>query len=168
MTLFCDGKDPAKERWEGARYMHHRYLKHVSFHSTPFRTGFHDAASIFRADDVRPIDQFSIHLKAILPSYSKVYADLPPTCTRRGLRGTGQSILEYLSPPIAARSEYDMLLESLTAKRKPLAAEVATLRAIKNEAEQRLMRAAADISGRAHAKAGTRASYMWISPNSTR
>lgn len=37
-------------------------------------------------------------------------------------------------------------------KRKSLAAELGKLRSIKSEAEQKIMRQAADISGRAHAK----------------
>lgn len=52
--------------------------------------------------------------------------------------------------------EYDAVLESLSAnKLKPLAPEVAQLRAIKSEAEQHIMRSAADISGHAHAKVST-------------
>ena len=53
----------------------------------------------------------------------------------------------------SARMEYDAVIESLSAgKVKPLASEVARLRAIKSEAEQHIMRTAADISGNAHAK----------------
>lgn len=90
--------------------------------------------------------------------YSHVYVDVPPTHTRRGPRGTTKSIMKYLSPPVAARSEYDAIVDSLTTKRKPLAPEVGKLRAFKSDAEQRVMRAAADISGRAHAK--VRPSYF--------
>lgn len=134
MTLFCAGKDPAKEKWEGAR------------------TGLPEVPALFRTDDARPIDQFSAHLKSIIPSYSKIYVDVPPTHTRRGPRSTTKSILKFLSPPAVPRSEYDILVDSVTAKRQPLAPEVAKLREFKSKAEQRVMRAAADISGRAHAK----------------
>lgn len=84
--------------------------------------------------------------------YSHVYVDVPPTHTRRGPRGTTKSVMKYLSPPVAPRSEYDAIVDSLTTKRKPLAPEVGKLRAFKSDAEQGVMRAAADISGRAHAK----------------
>jgi intermediate cleaving peptidase 55 len=152
MTLFCAGKDPAKERWEGARYV---YVSLSFNHISPaFRTGLHEVPTLFRTDDARSIDQFSTHLKSIIPSYSKIYVDVPPTHIRRGPRSTTKSILKFLSPPTAPRSEYDILVDSITTKRQPLAPEVAKLRAFKSEAEQRVMRAAADISGRAHAKVG--------------
>ncbi|GLB33304.1 putative peptidase M24 [Lyophyllum shimeji] len=134
MTLFCNGKDVVKEKWEGAK------------------TGLHEAAAIFRADDALSIDQFSVHLKSAIASSSHIYVDVPPTHTRRGPRGTSKSILKHLSPLVEPRSDYDVIVDSLSAKRKPLAPEVARLRAIKSEAEQRVMRMAADISGRAHAK----------------
>lgn len=111
-----------------------------------------EVPALFRTDDARPIDQFSAHLKSIIPSYSKIYVDVPPTHTRRGPRSTTKSILKFLSPPAVPRSEYDILVDSVTAKRQPLAPEVAKLREFKSKAEQRVMRAAADISGRAHAK----------------
>jgi intermediate cleaving peptidase 55 len=120
------------------------------------RTGLPEVPAIFRTDDALSIDQFSTHLKSIIPSYSKIYVDVPPTHTRRGPRSVTKSILNYLSPPAAPRSEYDILVDSITAKRQPLAPLVAKLRAFKSEAEQRVMRAAADISGRAHAKVRSR------------
>lgn len=58
--------------------------------------------------------------------------------------------LQYLS---RSSQEHDTLLESLSGqKRRPLAPEVGRLRAIKSEAEQKVMRAAADISSHAHTK----------------
>lgn len=50
------------------------------------------------------------------------------------------------------QTEYDAIVEMLGNKGKPLAPEVGRLRAIKSWWEQGVMRAAADISGRAHAK----------------
>ncbi|KAG6829801.1 hypothetical protein H0H87_010142 [Tephrocybe sp. NHM501043] len=134
MTLFCSGKDLAKEKWDGAK------------------TSLHEAADIFRADDAQLIDNFSSHLKSATTLHTHVYVDVPPTHTRRGPRATTKSVLKYLSPPAEARSDYDIIVDSLSKKRRPLAPEVARLRAIKSNAEQRVMRAAADISGRAHAK----------------
>jgi hypothetical protein len=131
-----------------------RFVFSPSYFSPASRTGLSEVPALFRTDDARSIDQFSTHLRSIIPSYSKIYVDVPPTHTRRGPRSTTKSILKFLSPPAAHRSEYDILVDSITTKRQPLAPEVAKLRAFKSEAEQRVMRAAADISGRAHAKVG--------------
>lgn len=85
--------------------------------------------------------------------HSHVYIDIPSTHTRQGPRATGKSILKHLSPPVKARIDSDVIVDSK--KRHPLAPEVARLRAIKSSAEQCVMRTAADISGRAHAKVCT-------------
>jgi intermediate cleaving peptidase 55 len=51
------------------------------------------------------------------------------------------------------KSEFDKLVKDLgSTKRKPLAPEVGKLRGVKSVYEQRIMRAAADVSARAHAK----------------
>ncbi|KAJ7666498.1 peptidase M24 [Mycena rosella] len=135
MTLFSAGRDPAKEKWDGAR------------------TSFSDAGAIFRADDARSIDHFASHLRSVLSVSSNVFVDVPPTFNRKSSKFTAKSILNYLSPPLTPRTEYDSVVESLSSsKRKPLAPKVAQLRAIKSEAELSVMRQAADISGRAHAK----------------
>lgn len=116
----------------------------------PSRTGLVDAANIFRADNALSIDQFSAHLKSALAVHSHVYVDTPSTHTRRGPRAATKSVLKYLAPSGNPRSDYDVIVDSLTAKRKPLAPQVAKLRAIKSTAEQNVMRMASDISGRAH------------------
>ncbi|KAH7888136.1 peptidase M24 [Phlebopus sp. FC_14] len=134
MSLFSNGKDSAKEKWEGAR------------------TSFNDALSIFRADDALSIQDFPSRLKALASLYSNVYIDIPSASSKRGPR-TAKSLLRYLSPPVQPRSEYETVVESLSSsRRKPLAPLVSKHRAIKSEREQQVMRAAADISGRAHAK----------------
>ncbi|KAG6896860.1 hypothetical protein C0992_005607 [Termitomyces sp. T32_za158] len=125
-------KDLAKEQWDGAK------------------TSVYEAAAIFRADDARTIDDFPSHLKSATAMHSHVYIDIPSTHTRQGPRATGKSILKDLSPTVKARIDSDALVDSK--KRRPLTPEVARLRAIKSSAEQRVMRTAADISGRAHAK----------------
>ncbi|OCB90214.1 peptidase M24 [Sanghuangporus baumii] len=131
-TLFCRGRDSSKEKWEGPQ------------------TDFETAASVFGADDVQPIDEFPSVLKSLSGYYSYVYAD-STNSSKRG-RQT-KSILRYLTSPSSSRNEYDGIIDALpSAKRKSLAAELAAMRAIKSEAEQRVMREAADISGRAHAK----------------
>ncbi|KAJ7163843.1 peptidase M24 [Mycena crocata] len=135
MTMFSTGRDSAKEKWDGAR------------------TSLSEVATIFQADDARSIDHFSSHLRSVLSIYSNVFIDVPPTYTRKSSKFTSKSILKYLTPPLTPRTEYDLIIEALSSsKRKPLAPKVAQLRAIKSESELRVMRQAADISGRAHAK----------------
>jgi intermediate cleaving peptidase 55 len=134
MTLFSNGKDSDKEKWEGAR------------------TSFNDALSIFKADDAMSIESFPSHLKSLSSLYSNIYIDIPSSPSKRSPRTT-KSLLRYLSPPVQPRSGYEMVVESLSSSRRsPLAPLVAKLRAFKSEREQQVMRAAADISGRAHAK----------------
>ncbi|TFK43119.1 peptidase M24 [Crucibulum laeve] len=134
MTLFSTGKDSSKEKWDGART-----------NPSLFPT-------IFRATHSLPITSFSSHFRSILPKYSNVYIDLPnPTHPSSTKRTSQKSLLKFLTLP--ARAEYESVLDTLsTSKRKPLAPELARLRAIKSPAEQCVMRQAADISARAHAK----------------
>ncbi|PFH50558.1 hypothetical protein AMATHDRAFT_75540 [Amanita thiersii Skay4041] len=141
MTLFCSGSDMEKEKWEGAR------------------TSLDDVMSIFRADDAKHISTFSSQLKQLLPSFSNVFVDLSDFHThghhtRRSARAVTRSLLKYLSSTTATESpDFDSILASIAnSKRRSLSPEVAKLRAIKSQAEQRVMRAAADISGRAHTK----------------
>ncbi|KAJ6463234.1 peptidase M24 [Mycena vitilis] len=134
MTLFSAGKDSAKEKWDGAR------------------TGLTEAKALFQADDARSTDQLSSHLRSVLSTYSNVFVDVPQNAHKPS-KFTASSILTYLSPTPTARTEYDSIVETLSkSKRKQLAPKVARLREIKSESELRVMRQAADISGRAHAK----------------
>ncbi|KAF9066863.1 peptidase M24 [Rhodocollybia butyracea] len=131
MTLFSSGANAAKEQWDGAS------------------TTFTDACQIFRADDARHWKEFSTYLRSIVYQYSNIYLDLPASRMQRSSKATTKSLLKYLNGP----SETDIVLDSLGKSRpKPLSPEIGRLRAIKSPAEQKLMRAAADISGRAHAK----------------
>ncbi|KAF9004696.1 peptidase M24 [Cyathus striatus] len=133
MTLFSSGKDSMKEKWDGAR------------------TSLQDAASIFRADAALPTPSFSSHLRSLLSQYTHIYLDLPNNPISSPRRHPGKSLLKYLSTP--ERTEFDVVLEGITgSKRRQLAPEVAKLRAIKSEAEICVMRSAADVSARAHAK----------------
>ncbi|KAM6495511.1 peptidase M24 [Amanita muscaria] len=139
MTLFCSGRDIDKEKWDGAR------------------TSLNDALSIFRADEVQHISLFSSHLKSLLPTFSNIFVDTPES-QRHGqfLRrsATSKSLLKYLtSSRDSDNSDCSQVISSIrSSRRKPLSPEVAQLRAIKSPAEQKVMRTAADISGRAHAK----------------
>ncbi|KAF5369724.1 hypothetical protein D9757_011995 [Collybiopsis confluens] len=134
MTLFSSGgTDASKEQWDGAS------------------TTFSDVRRIFQADEARHIEDLPGHLRSVLQQYSNVYVDAPPVSarTRRGSKANTKTLLKYLH----GQSDTDLITESLgRIKPKPLAPEVSRLRAIKSLSEQRIMRKAADISGRAHAK----------------
>jgi len=68
-------------------------------------------------------------------------------------------LLRSLAPSM--RSEVDNIIEGISSsKRKLLAPEIAPLRAIKSQAEQRVMNEAGAISGRAHAKVGYESTVM--------
>ncbi|TFK56263.1 peptidase M24 [Heliocybe sulcata] len=144
MTLFCSGKDSAKEKWEGAR------------------TSLEAAASHFRADEALHISSFPSMLKSLLRLYSHVYVDLPPPpppSRRRSSSLTStpvaasKALLKYLAPGLGPKSELESVVEGISgSKRQPLAQEVAKLRSVKSSWEQGVMREAADISARAHAK----------------
>jgi Xaa-Pro aminopeptidase len=117
------------------------------------RTSFEDVATIFGADEARSIELLPSHLRSIVGLYSHVYMDLPPSPTVSGIRSLTKQIFQRLSPPSFGHQDTDLLLESLKmSKRKPLAPEIASLRAIKSENERRVMRKAADISAVSHAK----------------
>ncbi|KAJ3479046.1 hypothetical protein NLI96_g9335 [Meripilus lineatus] len=135
MTLFCAGKDSAKEKWEGAR------------------TSFQDAVAHFKADDAQPVSKFPSVLKTLAASFSNVYMDAPPN-SRRGRGLSHKAIMKYLSfSNSSSRSEFENFVDSvIPSKRQSLAPEVAKLRSIKSDPEKTIMRKAADISGRAHAK----------------
>ncbi|PSR77059.1 hypothetical protein PHLCEN_2v8092 [Hermanssonia centrifuga] len=139
MTLFSAGKDSHKEKWEGARTSHDDGVLH------------------FKADDAQPITAFPSAFKSLTSAFSNIYLDIPSSASvsRRGRGLSHKSLLKYLSSGTSStREDYDTVVESIgSTKLKSLAPEVAKLRAIKSEAEQRIMRNAADISGDAHAKA---------------
>uniref|UniRef100_D8PL84 Aminopeptidase P N-terminal domain-containing protein n=1 Tax=Schizophyllum commune (strain H4-8 / FGSC 9210) TaxID=578458 RepID=D8PL84_SCHCM len=101
------------------------------------KTGLSEATAIFGADDARSIDHFNDHLRSLTPLYSNIYTDLDSPSQRRGRSRSGPKHLTLFNP---AKNPL------------PLSPEVARLRAIKSDAEVRVMRAAADISARAHAK----------------
>ncbi|EIN10128.1 hypothetical protein PUNSTDRAFT_64678 [Punctularia strigosozonata HHB-11173 SS5] len=132
MTMFSHGRDMAKEKWDGPSTSQDALRSH------------------FAADDARPISVFASHLKGLLPLFDEVYIDLPSNRKFSGANNT-KSLLKFLTP----RSEVDPLSEIpvlSSSRRKPLAPEVARLRAIKSESEVRIMRKAGAISGQAHAK----------------
>ncbi|KAH9843656.1 peptidase M24 [Rhodofomes roseus] len=133
MTLFHTPSTPSTAQWDGAR------------------TSAEDVVRLFRADNARPVDELLDSLRRVMAETDHVYVDLPPGGgPKRSRSASTKSLLKYLS---RTSQEHDSLLESLSGqKRRPLAPEVGRLRAIKSEAEQNVMRAAADISGQAHTK----------------
>ena len=63
-----------------------------------------------------------------------------------------KNVFDHLSPLSAAiRSDFDTIINTFRTKVRPLAPEVSALRTIKSEAEQKLLRSAGEVSGRAHA-----------------
>ncbi|THV00547.1 peptidase M24 [Dendrothele bispora CBS 962.96] len=154
MTLFTPGSDPSKAQWDGASTSHT------------------DICSLFSSDDARPIDHFPSHLRASLFNYTNIYVDMPPSRTRRGYRSpTTKSLLRYLNLGLGGGeggggggggngggtrgvfAETDSIIEGINrARRMPLAPEISRLRAVKSEREQNVMKQAAEMSGRAHAK----------------
>ncbi|PPQ68846.1 hypothetical protein CVT26_001680 [Gymnopilus dilepis] len=132
MTLFCGGKNLAKEKWDGAS------------------TSLSSAKEIFNADDTMLIDNFGSHLKSLLPKYHHVFVDLPNPLPK-GSRNKPKSLLKYLAGPSA--TEHDGVIDSISCSmRRPLSPEIGKLRSIKSTAEQTVMRQAAEISAQAHAK----------------
>ncbi|KAH9172158.1 peptidase M24 [Lactarius sanguifluus] len=135
MLLYSTGKDPSKEKWDGAF------------------TRFQDVLGLFGADEARPLENFADDLRAFAARAEHVYVDGPAHHGRRA--GSGRGLLRYLSrqQPRAARSDPDAYLDAIAAsKRRPLAPLVGALRSVKSTHEQEVMKASADISARAHAK----------------
>jgi intermediate cleaving peptidase 55 len=152
-TLFCNGSDADKAKWDGARYSLTHIVSSHAYSSRAYSTSLEDAAALFKANSALPITSFPSHLKSLTSLSSHVYLDLPASATPRSARSRPKSILDYLSNSLPARREYDIIVDTLSgSKRKPLAPEVSKLRAIKSNFEQDVMRATADISGTAHAK----------------
>ncbi|RXW14043.1 hypothetical protein EST38_g11812 [Candolleomyces aberdarensis] len=133
MTIFSSGKDPVKEKWDGAR------------------TSYKDIETMFQADNSVPISTFTSQLKSLVSSHSNVFVDIPTSTTSSRKNPSSRSLLKYLTTSL--RSEPENALDSISSfKRRPLAPEVAKLRSLKSPAEQQLMLKAGTISGRAHAK----------------
>ncbi|KAH9921540.1 peptidase M24, structural domain-containing protein [Epithele typhae] len=134
MYIFSTGTDPMKEKWDGAK------------------TAPDDVIKFFGADEAEPIAALPCVLKSVTAIASAVYIDVP-NHSKRSRAVSPKTLLKYLTPGSMSRTEYDSILDSLSAsKRKPLAPEIGRLRAVKSEAEQAVMRQAADISANAHNK----------------
>ncbi|KAI0043165.1 peptidase M24 [Auriscalpium vulgare] len=135
MLLYSTGKDPSKEKWDGAY------------------TRFADSVALFGADEGRPIEDFAADLKALVATASHVYVDAPSARRERAGRSTTKTLLKFLGGSRSSKTDPESVLDALiTAKRKPLASVVGELRSVKSKYEQAVLRAAADISARAHAK----------------
>jgi intermediate cleaving peptidase 55 len=170
MILYSTGKDPSKEKWDGAS------------------TRFADVISLFGADDARPLDSFADDLRALVARAEHLYVDLPaPNSNQQHSRQTryhhhrrrvvGAGTLsgtrfpffnKYLSrrssssfddnddhyaAETGGSSYMDVIASSTsTSMRKPLAPLVGALRSVKSGCEVEVMKASAEISARAHAK----------------
>src|ERR1700722_8477925 len=133
----------------------------VSLPSFPFptynachRTSLVDAETVFSADQALSTSELPSYLRKLFQRYSHLFMDIPEststTLLEAPLSTKRATLLKYL-PPYNFRTE--TICEMLgSTKRKPLAPEVSKLRTIKSESEQNIMRVAADISAKAHAK----------------
>ena len=137
MTMFCSGSTASTEKWDGAR------------------TSSSDAVKLFSSDDAKSIKQFSTSLKEHIRATSgrgKVYIDLPASYRKR------LTLMQHLSRAISSGKAVDAATKlfedvGLSARNSfPLAPQVAKVRAVKSQAEIEVMKRAAEISGRAHAK----------------
>jgi intermediate cleaving peptidase 55 len=132
------------------------YITHFNYVCSlyaSYSTSVEDAAALFKANLAMHISSFPSQLKSLISLSSYIYLDLPVSATPRSSKSRPKSILKYLTGSVPARTEYDSIVEALSgSRRKPLAPEVGKLRAFKSKCEQDIMRAAADISGTAHAK----------------
>lgn len=163
MILYSTGKDPSKEKWDGAS------------------TRFADVVTLFGADDARPLDDFTDDLRALVARADHFYVDFPPLNSSQHSRhhthhhhhrrrvvgaaaGTRFPFFKYLSrqrqqPSSFADNDNDAetgsymdVIASSMSKRKSLAPLVGALRSVKSEYEVEVMKASAEISARAHAK----------------
>jgi intermediate cleaving peptidase 55 len=151
MFLYSAGRDPSKEKWDGAS------------------TRLADVVAIFGADDARPLENLADDLRTLAARAEHVYVDSDVAPGQRqhhhharrhhrrrassGTSGTG-FLHRYLSPRgQASDSEEGSYLDAIApSKRRPLAPLVGALRSVKSSCELEVMKAAAEISARAHAK----------------
>ncbi|EJU06002.1 hypothetical protein DACRYDRAFT_12811 [Dacryopinax primogenitus] len=130
MTLFLRPKDKQHELWEGAC------------------TGVDAAIALFGADSAHPMDSLPTILRSLLTDSKceNIYVDSSMSPRGRSKKG----LFDFLTK--GAKAEYDGILSAAKGRVKELGTEVGRMRAYKSVAEQRIMRKAGEISGRAHAK----------------
>lgn len=157
MFLFSTGFDQHKALWDGP--------------STPIE----QVPQLFGADEAYTIKEFPsvvstiIHANVFQLQNPPIYVDLPPTAPRLK-QGFFQSRLGNRNAMFLPHLSCSVKTESLNANQgvslwdlyqstgltlsrcKALAPEVAKLRSVKSEPEQKVMKAAADISSKAHSK----------------
>ena len=176
MLLYSTGKDPSKEKWDGAS------------------TRFEDVVALFGADDARPLENFADDVRALAARAEHVYVDVPaahhhhhhhrrhnrhrahhrraassssttPTTASSLLkhyfsRGRGQTassddVLDASNAESELSSSASSYFDVVPAwKQRPLAPLVGELRCVKSAYEIEVMKASAEISARAHAKVG--------------
>ena len=71
MLLYSTGKDPSKEKWDGAF------------------TRFRDVLGLFGADEARPLENFADDLRAFAARAENVYVDAPSSHRRAGTTTRG-------------------------------------------------------------------------------
>ncbi|KZV93997.1 Creatinase/aminopeptidase [Exidia glandulosa HHB12029] len=130
LSAFVAPKDENEELWDGAR------------------TGLDAAAGLLGADEVYDYKRFVPELQRVLNTSAAVtYVE------SEGNRTTSAGVPHYVQ---RTRDPDPWLLEFFTSPRTPrrrdLKRELAKLRTVKSPAEQEVMRAAAEITARAHTK----------------
>lgn len=129
------------------------------------RTGVDEAVTTFGADEAYPNSHLSEHLSRYL-GYESIYASLPPSPSPSAASQPispssprrRSSLLKFFAPSeehkFDARDPPHLMLAAALAgnKAKPLEQVTHRLRVRKSDAELRLMKKAADISGLAHKK----------------
>ncbi|VEU21339.1 DEKNAAC102581 [Brettanomyces naardenensis] len=133
--LLVQPSDPAKELWEGER------------------TGIEGAIDIFNADVAKPINLLASHLQKLLIEYKTVYYDFDETHKSSPFDKVFQSIERNER---AYRNSIEGILRENRVGLRSLKAITAPMRAIKSNAELRMMRLAGKISGRAYNEAYAR------------
>jgi intermediate cleaving peptidase 55 len=110
-------------------------------------TSHSSVKEIFNADDALSLSTFSSHLRSLLSHFTNIYIDAPIHSSRR----KATWLFNYLTNSLL--SDRDDLADVLSSSHcLPIPPYLGELRSIKSLAEQAVMRAAADISARAHTK----------------
>lgn len=128
------------------------------FLTSEISTSLYDAKTIFNADETYSISNFGSYVKTLLPSLDRVYVDLPGPASKPSARSAKKTnlFLKYLSGYFGSGGAGSETLEGISASlQEPLTPVLGKMRAVKSVAEQRVMRQAADISSKAHAKVST-------------
>jgi len=128
-------KEPLAEQWDG------------------FRTGVEGVVEIFNADESEEIYRLGPYLDKLIQRNKNIFVDLPEGTKKQT---TSTTFTNFFNIGANKRmTSIDELLKSSGSSKsiKPLSPFITEMRAIKSEAELRVMRKAGQISGRAYNQA---------------